>query len=215
MVNKMSETKRMHYTNNAQGIATGVNYNTTALNPFQPFFNGELQNDIIGNEIDVRYFELRYYIYHTSSTVNDVAVPTFVRWTLVKSPQVWALGSPTAPYIPETNMPFALRLGTGATMPITNTKFNSNVVKVLWQKTIRLGPPPFGPTNVRYGKIKPRGLKGKKTFMGAVGSNISNTNGQIRQGQYYLICDMWTRNNATASNNILMTYDFSLYYKDM
>lgn len=216
----MSETKRLHFTSSSQGIATGVNYNRTAVNLFQPFVNGDNVGDVIGTEIDVRYLELRYRAYHTSQSGYDMMTPVWIRFTVVKTPAVWALGSPTAPFVPEANIPPNVTLPTGTSMPIVLSKFNSDAVKVLWQKKVVVPRAPYTPgasTNaaVKIGKIKPKGYKGKKNFMAQWSSDVGNALGQTRQGQFYLVIDMWMQNAAAATHNFIMNYDWSMYYKDI
>ena len=118
------------------------------------------------------------------------------------------------PYVVDAAFPTYLRIGAGGNIPITNTKFNSQAVKVLWQKTVRLKDMNALWT-IKYGKIKPKGLKGKKTFRYAYSADVDLAQGNVRQGNYYLICDMWALTNASASHNISLSYDFSIYYKDM
>lgn len=205
----------MHFIGNTQGIASGTNYNRTAVNLFQPFANGSSIQSVIGNEITVRYVEIRYRLFHSSSSANDVASPVFVRFTVVKTPQIWQLASSVAPYIPEANIPLSAVILSGSNMPIITSKFNGGAVKVLWQKSVRLYGPPFGGFNQKIGKVKPKGYKGKRTFMVQHPSDVTFANGNIRQGQTYLVIDMYTSGNASATNNITMYYDWSMYYKDM
>jgi len=212
-VYKMSETKRLHFVNNFVGVATGQSADLSAINPFQPFQNGTLQNTVVGNEIDVRYFELRYKLVH-SAAAEKLISPIHFRVTLLKTPNVWPLGTPTLPYIPSTSIPNIFITGG---VPLNN-KLDSNQVKVLSQKTITLRPI-TGNTNstnyYRFGKIKFRGLKGKKTFMSVFPSNINTSLGNIRQGQYYIMLQLIMAQNSTAADNVGLYYDWSMYYKDM
>nr|QJB18555.1 MAG: capsid protein [Genomoviridae sp.]QJB18589.1 MAG: capsid protein [Genomoviridae sp.] len=213
-VYRMSETKRLHFVNNLQGIASGTNYNITAFSPFQPFTNGLLQGNVIGNDIDVRYFEIRYMLFHNAA-INFLAEPVNMRVTLLKTPTVWTLGAPNLPYIPDANIP-AIFIGNPNGR--LNFKFDSNLVKVISQKTINMRGE-TGSTNVgityRHGKIKLRGLKGKKTFMAGTGLNLQNSFGQVRQGQYYVVIQLFTGSNSAGNNDIKLQYDWSMYYKDM
>jgi len=209
----MSETKRLHFVNNFVGVATGQSADLSAINPFQPFQNGTLQNTVVGNEIDVRYFELRYKLVH-SALAEKLISPIHFRVTLLKTPNVWPLGTPTLPYIPSTSIPNIFITGG---VPLNN-KLDSNQVKVLYQKTITLRGI-TGNTNstnyYRHGKIKFRGLKGKKTFMSVFPSNINTSLGNIRQGQYYIMLQLIMAQNSTAADNVGLYYDWSMYYKDM
>ena len=68
------------------GVATGQSADLSAINPFQPFQSGTLQNTVIGNEIDVRYFEFRYKLVHNAAAEKLIG-PIHLRVTLLKTPQ--------------------------------------------------------------------------------------------------------------------------------
>lgn len=212
-VYKMSETKRLHYVSNVQGIGT-LNFDLTAFNPFQPFTTGTLQSNVIGNEIDVRYFEIRYKLIHTA-TQQDTLSPLVMRVTLVRTPVVWPLDSPSLPYIGASSIP-SIFIGNGNTRE--NFKFDSNQVKVLGRKTVTLHGKTGNTnaaTNYRFGRIKFRKLKGKKTFMTTGSASPSTAVGRIRQGQYYILIELMAGNNTSGTNNYSVQYDWSMYYKDM
>lgn len=179
-----------------------------------PFENGMLGNNVIGYDIDVRYMEIRYYIYKNSTLATNLGEPLYVRFTLVKTPLWWTLGSPTLPFIPDSNIPVDTQIGGGGTQQLTY-KWNSNVVKVLQQKTVVLRPSFNGTSNFKYGRVRFRKLKGKKTFMVQNSTDVEIAQGRIRQGQYYIVIEMDQSLNASASNNAGMYYDYSVYYKDM
>lgn len=190
----------------------------TAFNPFQPFVSGDLQNNVIGQDIHVRYFEIRYHLRHIAQA-EALSSPVYMRVTLVRTPVIWPLGAPTAPYIPYGNIPSDVQVPTVSvgTFPL-NSKWNSNIVKVLSSKTILLRGytgNTAATTNFRVGRVRLRGLKGKKTFMTQYSSDVDLSLGRIKQGQFYVIIELYTGNASSSTNNIDVRYDWSMYYKDM
>lgn len=210
----MSETKKLHVLGSLQGIGTGLNYNRTALSPFMPFENGLLHNQVIGTEIDVRYFEIRYRLFRSSTTNSNLGEPTVVKFTLIKTPRIWTLGTPTLPFIPDANIPTNATIG-GGSPAFLNAKWNSNVVKVLASKTVRLPAGYNSSSNFKYGRVRFRQLRGKKNFMVGNSTDVEIALGEVRQGQYYIVMEMYQSIPSGTSHNTQMHYDWSMYYKDM
>lgn len=214
----MVETKALHFIGTTQGIASGQKYGNTALNLWSQMGAGTSQAQVIGNEFDVRYIEFRYSFEHTGTSPLDLQTPVMARITVVKAADIWLLDTPTAPFI-TTGIPGNLFNPVGSLMPAIHSKFNSNVVKVLWQKKIVLRPAQYNVsgqlTSWKVGKFKPRGLKGKKTFASVWGAVSDTADGTLKNAQYYVVIELQSFTNSSATHDVKFRYDFSVYYKDL
>lgn len=216
--NRMVETKKQHIIGNVQGIASGNFYDLVGYNPFTRLSTGDEQDQIVGNEFWVRYFELRFFLTHTAAAQGMIP-ELHLRFTLLKTARILPLQAGT-PYVTAANIPAEFwaygTIGTPSEGGEFLRKFNSNVVKVLYQKRYTLGGK-TGNTNVatvgRFGKVKFRGIKGRKTYSQAFGQALDSL-GNLKNGNYYVLIEMYSPYVATESNDYSLRYDTSLYYKD-
>ena len=97
------ETKQVLYNGATQGVASGSNQNTTAFNVFWPWGNGDFANRVDGASIHTMELNVNYYFYRNSTTAD--ASPITARVTLLKTGTEWTLGTGSAPFVPESNIP--------------------------------------------------------------------------------------------------------------
>lgn len=225
VIYRMSETKRVHYNANVQGIATGATHNITGFNPFAVFWAqgasgsaGNTQSAFSGNEIDMRYAEIRWHLYHTSNT-SAIVAPVYLQFTLIRSNLTFPLQAGT-PYVPEANIGSISWVSTSGDVMLR--KWNSNAIRVLSQKRYKLPGGNYGgavATVDKVGRTKFRKLKGKKTFETSYNSTVSpiTSLGDIKGGNYYIIIQLYSPMSSVAGsgNTISMNYDVSLYFKDL
>lgn len=225
VIYRMSETQRIHYNGSVQGIATGATHNITGFNPFALFYAAgasgsapNTQSAFRGNEIDMRYVEFRWHLFHTSNT-SAIVAPVYLQFTLIRTSQTYALQAGT-PYVPEANIGSISWVTT--TGDVTLRKWNSNAVRVLSQKRYKLPGGNYGAavaTVDKIGKTKFRKLKGKKTFETSYNQTVSPTTsaGDIKGGNYYIIIQLYSPMSSVAGsgNTVSLNYDVSLYFKDV
>ncbi|AGU67646.1 capsid protein [Faeces associated gemycircularvirus 12] len=221
---RMSETKVIHSTGYSSYITAAESQFLCALHPFYFMTNHSREAGLVGNEFDLRYFELQGSLNFdgfSTALMSDV----WLRISLIRTPEYWPndAGTPVSSTIPTST--YALPLSAEPWF----SKFNSNSVKVLQTKTIRLpGAAYVGnqtSTNrihkYKNFKIKFRKLKGKKTIMSNYDENIvAGAGRRIRQGQFYIIIHMASVNavSGTTSTDIVrrwLDWTYSMYYKDI
>ena len=215
VVNKMVETKRTHVLDLFAGLQSGVDYGQIGYNPFWAVQFGTEQNDLIGNELIIRYFEIRFWMYHTAAA-NLLNMPYYVRFTLVKTGWRIPLTAVTAPFF---NPPAQFWVTGSQSSSQFLAKWNSNAVTVLGSKTFRLGGITGNTMNGtlgKFGKVKFRKFKGKKTMDSSYASPVNPpTSGAfLKESQYYVIVQQWTPVSSGSSNDFGLRWETSLYYKD-
>lgn len=208
------ETKTNIYQMATQGIASGSSANTGAYNVFQPLMNDVFNSNVVGSSIYTTNLEFTYMFYRSGSTVDNT--PITARVTLLKSARVWTMGSGT-PFVTSPNIPAEIWLGSpGVGNPITRS-FNPDAVTVLGQRYIRAEGITTG-NGFAYttGRISFPKIRGKKTYAQTYGQNINTQGGGLlKEGNYFLLIELFSGTNSTATNNITMTYDVILKYKDI
>lgn len=221
----MSETKKLHVLDNALGIGSGLSYGIRGVNLFYPFVSsGASVMGVDGVEINTRYLELRYNM-SINGNSNSFTGPVYMEVYLVKSAQVW--GS-SGVMIPESGFPAGLFIQNAALTnwrrPIGLNKLNGSVVRVLKYKRKSFFPRPntsVSPTSTSNyheygGKIKFR-FKGKKVFAQNSFQAFTGANnvGILRDAQYYIMMKLTSSVAASSSYNVLCTFDYSMYFKDV
>nr|QQL09540.1 putative capsid protein [Marmot associated feces circular DNA molecule 2] len=210
------ETKMFQYQAAIQGIASGSNANVTAFNVFYPFSNGDLANNVDGASIYTLDLVMNYQLSRVI-TATPTPDPVAMRVTLIKTPVFWS-NTGSTPFIPQGNIPVNAFTGTVAsgTSPTVRT-WNPNTVTVLGVKYVNLrGANTTGASNEYVtGVIRFPKLRGKKTFLASYSGNVNLALGQTKTGNYYVVIELFSGSNSTASNNILLNYDLAVKYKDI
>lgn len=168
--------------------------------------------------------EMRYNV-TIQSNVLTAASPVFMEIALVKSAQVWGDTS-TAVIGPSSFPPNVWVQGGVSTWnrPAGLNKFNGDAVRILKYKMKRFYPTPNASTTagsitnytMYAGKIK-FPFKGKKVFAQNPFQQLTSLNhgGILRDKQYYLLVRLESAVASGSIYNIGVTYDTSIYFKDI
>lgn len=221
----MAETKKLHVLDNQLGIASGSTYGYRGVNLFYPFVSSAASvMGVDGAAIDTRFLEVRWNV-RIEGNSNSFSGPVYMEWYLVKTAQVWANSGVN---IPPSGMPVGLFIENAAVTawgrPVGLNKVNGNVVKILKYKRKGFFPQPnssVSPTTITNfaeygGKIKFR-FKGKKVFAQNPFQAFTSANhgGILRDKQYYLMCALRSSVAGSSTYNVLLRFDYSMYFKDI
>lgn len=220
----MSETKKLHVQDFVLGIASGSRVGYHANSIYRPFTAGTSESGVIGNDIDVRYFELRYNV-RLESNPLQADQPIFLEMALVRTAQVW--GDTTSTIISPSGIPGTVWVQGGTSTwnrPYGLNKFNGDAVRVLKYKRKAFYPNTTNTATATAinnykmwgGKWKMR-MKGKRTFNinAFTGVSPATSGGVLRDNQYYLLVRLESTTAAGSTYNVSITYDTSMYYKDI
>lgn len=211
---RVAETKYMQYQYANQGIPSGLNFNITAYNVFQPFSNGDLHNNVNGSEIYTLDLQINYVLRRRLTSGADGS-PVQARVSLIKSALIWPLASGASPFVPESNIP--TRIWTNTSANATTRTFNPNAVSVLGSRIINVqGVDTSGVSNAfTTGVLRFPRIRGKKTFITAHSGTIDVSRGEMKEGNYYILIELYSGTASSASNNISFEYDVMCKFKDI
>lgn len=201
-------------TGNYFGIPSGQDWSIDGFVPLYLVTPGVAQDEVVGNQIDVRHFVLKFVMEHNATSGLTIS-PYEVVFTLIRTAVPLAT-TPGTQNIPAANIPPNFWVDT-AGYPQIRT-WNSNIVKVLQEKRYRLaigGGITASAEQFKVGKCKMRKLRGKKTFQTTWGGNISLSDGRTKGGYYYIFVRQFTGNAASGTNNLGVSINYQLYYKDL
>lgn len=199
---------------NYYGIPTGQSYTVDAFIPLWNVIPGVRQNEVVGNQIDVRHFIMKFVMEHNASAGLTIS-PYEVKVTLIRT-NVLLANTPGTQNIPGANIPLNFWVSGGSGYPEIRT-WNSNIVRVLQEKRYRLsigGGITAAAEQFKVCRAKLHRLRGKKTFMTDWGGNVAGVDGRVREGYYYVIVQQYTGNVSSATNNLGVSINYNLYYKD-